>query len=505
MYDGSMDPRSHASVAPDRPALVLADTAEQVTWAEVEARSAALASWFRAQGLRPGAVVLLALANDVRWAEIAWACWRSGLVLAPVNIHLGPAELRSLVEIADPAAVVASVDTVDAVAAATGAGVPRLVVGRGYDEALAATRADPDLPDTMGGRLLFSSGTTGMPRPFREDPPGIPAAEVPLRYAAMMRDLGMVPGPGASPPVLFSAGPAYHTAPMGFLHAVHQLGGTVVTTRRFDAEGALAAIERFGVTHSLWVPTMFVRLLRLPDPVRSRYDLHTHRVAVHGAAPCPPEVKRALMEWWGPIVHEYYGSSEGYGRTSIGPQEWLAHPGAVGTPKGGTVRITDERGRDLAVGETGRVWLVRSDAPEPVRDRDGAADLASVPGWGWAGDLGRVDADGYLYLSGREGQVIITGGVNVYPREIEDVLALHPAVADVAVLGVPDEEFGEQVRAVVVPLGTPAPGLAEDLIAHCRQRLARFKCPRAVDLVERIPRSEAGKILLGELRQAYDA
>jgi long-chain acyl-CoA synthetase len=482
---------------------------EQATWTEVETRSTALATWFRARGLRPDAVVLLALQNDVRWAEIAWACWRSGLVLAPVNVHLGPEELRPLVEVAGPAAVVVGAELVEAVrsaVAAAGVAEPAwLVVGAGYDETVAATPADPGLPETMGGRLLFSSGTTGRPKPFREDPPGIPPAQVPLRYAAMMTDLGVVPAPGAPPPILFSPGPAYHTAPMGFLHAVHQLGGTVVTSRRFDDEGSLAAVERYRVTHSLWVPTMFVRLLRLPVEVRKRYDLSTHRVAVHGAAPCPPSVKRAMLDWWGPIVHEYYGSSEGYGRTSIGPEEWLAHPGSLGRPKGGSVRIADDEGRDVPVGETGQVWLVRPDAPEPARSPDGGADLAGAPGWGWAGDLGHVDADGYLYLTGRRGQTIITGGVNVYPREIEDLLALHPAVADVAVLGVPDEEFGEQVRAVVQPLGEPRPGLGEELVAYCRARLAHYKCPRGVDLVKRIPRSDAGKILVGELRRAYRA
>ncbi|WP_214364922.1 AMP-binding protein [Pseudonocardia sp. H11422] len=510
-----MYPRIHAATAQHRPAVVLADTGERVTWSEVEVRSAALATWFRARGLRPGAVVLLALPNDVRWAEIAWACWRSGLVLAPVNVHLGPEELQPLIEDAGPAAVVVGTGLVGAVrSAVAAAGVPEpawLVVGErhdqdhdhDYDAAVAATTPDPHLPEAMGGRLLFSSGTTGRPKPFREDPPGTPPADVPLRYAAMMTDLGMVPGPGEPPPILFSPGPAYHTAPMGFFHAVHQLGGTVVTTRRFDAEGALAAIERHGVTHSLWVPTMFVRLLRLPAEVREKYDLSTHRVAVHGAAPCPPSVKQAMLDWWGPIVHEYYGSSEGYGRTSIGPEEWLAHPGSVGRPKGGSVRIADDQGRDLPVGETGQVWLVRPDAPEPDRDPDGGADLAATPGWGWAGDLGRVDADGYIYLTGRRGQTIITGGVNVYPREIEDLLALHPAVADVAVLGVPDEEFGEQVRAVVQPLGEPRPELGEELVAYCRARLAHYKCPRAVDLVDRIPRSDAGKILMAELRRAY--
>ncbi|MCE3551161.1 AMP-binding protein [Pseudonocardia sp. RS11V-5] len=493
-----MYPPTHAATAPQRPAFVVADTGEQVSWQQVDRRSAALARWFHGHGLRPGDVVLLVAGNDMRWAEIVWACWRSGLVVAPLNPRLGAGELYPMVEGAAPAAVVADSSAVESVRAA-GATGPLLVLGEGYDAAIADV-GGVDPPETMGGRLLFSSGTTGRPKPFREDPPGTHPADVPLRYAAMMTDLQVVPAPGEPPPVLFSPGPAYHSAPMAFLHAVHQLGGTVVTSTRFDAEGSLAAIARHGVTHSLWVPTMFVRMLRLPEEVRRRHDLSTHRVAVHGAAPCPPEVKRAMLDWWGPIVHEYYGSSEGYGRTSIGPEEWLAHPGSVGLPKGGTVRICDEEGRELPTGEVGQVWLVRSGAGKPDRSADGAADLAATAGWGSAGDLGFVEPAGYLHLTGRRGQTVITGGVNVYPREIEDVLALHPAVADVAVFGVPDEEFGEQVRAAVAPLGDPDPGLPDELVGYCRERLAHYKCPRRIHLVDRVPRSDAGKILLAALR-----
>jgi fatty-acyl-CoA synthase len=496
-------PRVHAATAPDRTALVVAGSDKSITWGEVDTRSAALAGWWRRAGLRVGDVVLLALPNDIRWAEIAWSCWRSGLVLAPVNVHLGATEIAPLVEAARPAGVIVSAELAPVVREAVdAAGVPApvwSVVGDGYDETVEAADPGAAPPETMGGRLLFSSGTTGRPKAFREDPPGRHPGKVPLRYAPMMNDLGIVPGPGEGPPVLFSPGPAYHTAPMGFFHAVHQLGGTVVMAERFDAEGALAAIQRHEVTHSLWVPTMFARMLRLPQEVRERYDLGTHRVAVHGAAPCPPSVKQAMIDWWGPVLHEYYGSSEGYGRTSIGPGEWLTHPGSVGRAKGGSIRIADAEGRDLPVGETGDVWLVRDGAGEPGRRLDGGADLSSTPGWGCAGDLGRLDQDGYLYLAGRASELIITGGVNVYPPEVEDVLALHPAVADVAVFGVPDGEFGEQVRAAVQPFGPSAPGLAEELVTYCRARLAHFKCPRAVDIVDRLPRTEAGKVRRADL------
>lgn len=504
-----MYPPVHAAKDPDRPAVVMAGSGATATYAELDDRSARLAGWLRGAGLVTGDVVLLALPNDLRWGEICWGCWRTGLVISAVNWHLTPRELAPLLEDAAPRVVITSVEllpTLRAAVEAAGGPAPRfLVVGGGgqddYDDAVTSTPRDPELVETMGGRLLFSSGTTGRPKPFRVAPPGAHPAEVPVRSGAMMENLAFEPGAC----VYLSTGPAYHAAPIGFLQSVHQLGGTVVLMERFDTEGALAAIERHRVTHSQWVPTMFVRLLRLPEEVRHRYDLSTHRVAVHGAAPCPPEVKKAIMDWWGPIVYEYYGASEGYGRTSISPQEWLAHPGSVGRPATGQVRVTDNEGRDLPPGQVGAVWFVAPGAAEPDRDAGGAADLAAVPGWGTVGDLGRLDEEGYLYLTARVGQTIISGGVNIYPREVEDVLVLHPHVVDAAVIGVPDEEFGEQVKAVVqVVDGAPArDDLAAELITWCRDHLAHFKCPRSVDVVDALPRSDAGKILVARLRERY--
>lgn len=505
MYPGSV-----AATVPDRPAVILAETGEARSYAELDDRSARLAALLRARGAAPGDTVLLLLENDLRWAEVPWACWRSGLVLGAANRHLTAGELAPIVEDAAPAVVVTSAALLDTVRAAIRLAAPArepalLVVGSrdglDYEAALAGTARDPELPETAGGRLLFSSGTTGRPKPFRVPPQAVHPDALPVRSAGLMRSLGF----DDTGDVLLVPGPAYHAGPLGFLQSVHQLGGTVVLMERFDPEGALAAIERYGVTHSQWVPTMFVRLLRLPAEVRRRYDLSTHRVAVHAAAPCPPEVKRAMLDWWGPMIHEYYGASEGYGRTTIGPEEWLAHPGSVGRSVESTVHIADPEGRPLPPGEVGEVWFAKPGADLPRRADDGTADLAATRGWGAVGDLGRLDEDGYLYLTGRRGQTIVSGGVNVYPREIEDLLALHPAVADVAVLGVPDPEFGEQVKAVVVPApgATPGPGLEAELIAYCRDRLARFKCPRSVDFVDHLPRSDAGKIRLQPLRDRY--
>ncbi|WP_428499776.1 AMP-binding protein [Pseudonocardia sp.] len=495
-----------AELAPQRPAMIEATRGEVRTYADLDDRSARLATLLRARGVDPGETVLVVLGNDVRWGEITWACWRSGLYLGAANRHLTGPELVPILQDADPRVIVTSTDLLVGLrSAARDAGLPDtvlwLVTDDGYDEALAATPRDRGLVETAGGRLLFSSGTTGRPKPFRVPPSDVHPAQVPVRSAGLMRSLEF----DDTGNVLLVPGPAYHAGPLGFLQSLHQLGGTVVLMERFDPEAALAAIEQYRVTHSQWVPTMFVRLLRLPAEVRARYDLSSHRVAVHAAAPCPPAVKRAMLDWWGPIVHEYYGASEGYGRTTIGPHEWLAHPGSVGRPVGSTVHIADDAGRLLPAGEVGTVWFAKPGAAVPVRAADGSADLAATPGWGAVGDLGRLDDDGYLHLTGRRGQTIITGGVNVYPREVEDVLVTHPAVADVAVLGVPDPEFGEQVKAVVVAEDPAAagPALADELVTFCRERLAGFKCPRSVDLVDALPRSDAGKIRLQTLRERY--
>ncbi|QAY62285.1 acyl-CoA synthetase [Xylanimonas allomyrinae] len=499
-----MYPGDHARSAPDRAALIMAGSGRTVTYRELDRRSRLLAGALADQGAAPGSTVLVALENDARWGEILWACLRSGLVIAPVNRHLGPAELEPLIADASPAVVVTSSALAAGVAAAlaradhrapclvTDAGPHPLPGATDYEQAVTDATPIPAAHEVAGARLLFSSGTTGRPKAFRQPLPGVHPRRLPPRLGPLLSRLGF----DAPDPVYLSTGPVYHAAPFAFLQTVHQLGGTVVVMERFDAAAALSAIERYRVTHSQWVPTMFVRLLRLPPSERARYDLSSHRAAVHAGAPCSPDVKEAMLDWWGPIVYEYYGASEGYGHTAIGPHEWREHRGSVGTAVTGRLHILDDDGAELPAGSVGGVWFEPPPAPE------GPAPRAS---WGSAGDLGRLDEDGYLYLTGRAGQTIVSGGVNVYPREVEDVLITHPAVADVAVIGVPDEEFGESVRAVVQLAAdrTADDALARDLIDLARARLAHFKCPRAVDFVDRLPRTPTGKLLLEPLRAAY--
>jgi acyl-CoA synthetase (AMP-forming)/AMP-acid ligase II len=289
--------------------------------------------------------------------------------------------------------------------------------------------------------------------------------------------------------------------------AVMQLGGTVVSTKRFDAERSLALLEEYAITHSQWVPTMFIRMLRLPEAERARYDLSAHEVAIHAAAPCPAAVKRAMIEWWGPILYEYYSATEGHGFTAIDSQDWLAHPGSVGTPVIGEPHIVGDDGEELAPGEMGVIYF--SGGNDFSYHNDPEKTKASRDPWGrgWAtvGDIGYLDEHRYLYLTDRATHMIISGGVNIYPQEVEDLLILHPAVDDVAVFGVPDPDMGEQVKAVVQAADPAAAGaeLEAQLIAYCREHLAHFKCPRSVDFSDQLPRQATGKMNKHELVRRY--
>jgi long-chain acyl-CoA synthetase len=313
--------------------------------------------------------------------------------------------------------------------------------------------------------------------------------------------------------VYLSPAPMYHAAPLRFGMVVTATGGTVVMMARFDAEQALALVERYAVTHSQWVPTMFVRMLKLPAEVRSAYDVSSMRVAIHAAAPCPVEVKQQMIEWWGPVLYEYYSSTEAIGLTWITPQDWLEHPGSVGRAALGVVRVVDADDPDqpeLPAGATGLVYFERDVMPFAYHhdpDKTRAAQHPHHDSWATTGDVGHVDADGYLYLTDRATFMIISGGANVYPQEVENALTLHPAVYDVAVIGVPDDDMGEVVKAVVVPApgATPGPELAQALIEHVRARIAHVKAPRSVDFVDALPRTPTGKLVKRRLTEQYGA
>jgi long-chain acyl-CoA synthetase len=435
-----------------------------------------------------------------------WAALRIGLYVTAVNTHLTPDEAGYVVRDCGARVLVTSARLARTAAALAGQTpeVSRrwIVDGQlaGHDDYAAAMATAPATPldgECEGETMLYSSGTTGRPkgvkRPLSDAPPG-GAFRLRRLFEAMGYD---------DSAVYLSPAPLYHAAPLGYTTAVHRTGGTVLVMPRFDAELTLRLIERHRVSHAQFVPTMFVRMLRLPPEVRDGLDLSSLRSVVHAAAPCPVELKHRMIDWWGPLLWEYYAGTEGNGTTLIDSADWLAHPGSVGRPVIGEVHVVDDAtGREVAAGETGTVYFAGGARFEYHNDNGKTRDSYLDNGWSTLGDVGHLDADGYLYLTDRRSNMIISGGVNIYPQETENVLTMHPAVADVAVIGAPDPDMGERVVAVVQPADPDraGPELAEELIGYCRERLAAYKCPRTVEFTDALPRQENGKLYKRLLR-----
>ena len=508
-----MYPGAHVAQFPDKPAVVVAGTDEQLTFAELDDRSRRLAHYLHDLGLRRGDHVAVLTGNSVTAFEVYWAALRSGLYITAVNRHLSASEVSYIVDDCGARVLVVSARLGDLGAAIVPdtPGVERRLVFGGeladhesYEQALAGASDEPLPSQPRGTDMLYSSGTTGRPKGIQ---PPLPERQVDEPGDTITGVFGPRYGFGTDT-VYLSPAPVYHAAPLRFGGAVQALGGTVVMLEHFEAEAALAAIERYGITHSQWVPTMFVRMLKLDDETRGRYDLSTHRVAVHAAAPCPVEVKQAMIAWWGPILEEYYSSTESVGVTLVDSQQWLAKPGSVGPAALGVLRICDDEGAELAVGEIGTVYFER-DAPtfEYHNDPDKTRGSRHPEHDNWAtnGDIGYLDEDGYLFLTDRKAFMIISGGVNIYPQEIEDALALHPKVLDGAVIGVPEPEMGESVVAVIQPAEgiAPGPALAEELRTFLRERIAHYKVPSSFDFVTELPRTPTGKLVKGTLRDEY--
>ena len=507
MYTGK-----HAHLRPLQPAFIMATSGEAVTYAELEARNNRLAHLFRRRGMQRRDHYAVFMENNSRYLEACGAGERAGLYFTCVNSYLTSDELAYILTNSESRILITSMAKL-AIAREALPQCPRvelciIVDGPteserivGLQEATAGLPATPISDESIGTAMLYSSGTTGRPkgilRPLPEQPPSqqMPLFDF-LQKLWCYRE-GMI---------YLSPAPLYHSAPQAAVNLTIRMGGTVVIMEKFDPEHYLALVERWGITHSQLVPTMFSRLLKLPDEVRNRYDLSSLEIAIHAAAPCPALVKDDMIKWWGPIIHEYYGATEGLGFTACNSEDWLAHRGTVGKVLLGDLHILDENMQECPVGTAGTVWFRTVSSFEYFKDPARTKEARSADGsMSTVGDVGYVDADGYLYLTDRATFMIISGGVNIYPQEFENLLITHPKIADAAVFGVPNPDLGEEVKAVVQPMPgiEPCEALAEELIAFCGQSLSRQKVPRSIDFEAELPRLPTGKLYKRLLRDRY--
>lgn len=504
-----MHPFRHAETWPDKPAYIMAGTGERITYRNLNDRSNQGAQLFRSLGLKDGDHVAFLVENNPRFFDLCWAAQRTGLYFTAISTRLSAAEVAFTVEDCEAKLLVTSAalaHLADELAPLIAPGVHRYMIDGtsagflSYEEATAGLPLTPVADESSGVDMLYSSGTTGRPKGVKRPMSGLAIDDPGISLDRMQNLYDM-----DDTTVYLSPAPLYHAAPLRFSMAITRLGGTIIVMEKFDPERALACIEEYKVTHSQWVPSMFVRFLKMPEEIRGRYDLSSHRVAIHAAAPCPVPVKEQMIAWWGPIVEEYYAGSESIGSTWINSEDWLAHKGSVGQAADCVIHILDDALNELPAGQEGSIYFEGGTTFTYHNDPDKTADAMSPQGWATLGDVGRLDEDGYLYLTDRKAFMIISGGVNIYPQETENALITHPEVADVAVFGVPNEEFGEEVKAVVQPIDwdRAGPELEEDLIAYCRSQISHIKCPKSVDFDRELPRHPTGKLYKRLLRDRY--
>ncbi len=506
-----MYPAVHARTHPDKPAIVMAGSGETISYAELDRRSTQLAHLWRSHGLAPGDHVAIFSHNQARYFEVMWAALRSGLFVTTINSYLSAEEVGYILDDSGARSMVTTNDRADVCAAALdhAPGVDlALLIGEAddrflpYVESVEAMSADAPTDEPAGEMMLYSSGTTGRPKGIKRPLSGRPISEG-LAISALV---GGVFGMDADT-VYLSPAPLYHSAPIGFNLGIQALGGTSIVMEKFDAADALRCIEKHRATHSQWVPTMFVRMLKLPEEERTAFDLSSMQIAVHAAAPCPVEVKKQMMDWWGPVLWEYYAGTELNGFCLVKPEEWLARPGTVGRAMVGAVHILDEAGNEHPPGREGVIYFGDGGTYEYHNDPEKTEGAKDPQGRGWTtlGDVGYLDEDGWLFLTDRKAFMIISGGVNIYPQEIEDCLIMHPDVGDVAVFGIPDEEMGESVMAAVqtVPGVDGGPELEADLRRFAREHIAGYKCPKRFEFLDELPRLPTGKLYKRQLRDRY--
>ena len=513
-----MYPGKYAQQFADRPAFIMAGSGQSMTYGALEARSNRLAHLLRAQGLQRLGHYAVFMENNAHYIESCVAGERSGLYYTCINGYLQAEELAYILNNSESALLITSAEKL-ATALEALASAPQvtlcLVVGGGaaveglagaarvtdFDAAVAGYPATPIADESLGTAMLYSSGTTGRPkgilRPLPDTPPVQPLPLFNFLSQLWQCEEGMT---------YLSPAPLYHSAPLANVSLVIRHGGTAVIMEHFDPEHYLALLPRHKISHTQLVPTMFSRMLKLPPEVRAQADVSSLKIAVHAAAPCPTQVKEAMIDWWGPIIHEYYGATEGMGFSACNTPEWLAHRGSVGKVLMGEIHILDEQMQPMPRGQSGEIWFKTASPFVYFNDPERTALTRSADGtMTTVGDMGYLDADGFLYLTDRSTFMIISGGVNIYPQECENLLITHPKVADAAVFGVPNEDLGEEVKAVVQPVAGLAhtPELAAELIAFCREHLAHLKCPRTIDFSDQLPRLPTGKLYKRVLRDAY--
>ena len=507
-----MHPGIHAKSNPDRIAYIMAATGRAVTYRELDEESNRAANLFRSLGLRTGDGIAIFAENNLRYHQVLWAAQRSGLYYTAISSRLTAAEVAYIVNDCGAKVFITTRAMADVAGQmAAGKMIPAVLKRYMMDGAIAsyesweeAIRSQPTTPiadELEGSAMLYSSGTTGQPKGVKHRLTGNALGSVPNPIGMLLAALYQ-----ATPEMIYlSPAPLYHSAPLQFTMAVHRIGGTVIVMEHFDAEETLTLIEKYRVTHTQMVPTMFIRMLKLPEPTRLKYDHSTLKVVIHAAAPCPIAIKEQMIAWWGLIIFEYYAGTEGNGFCAINSAEWLLHKGSVGKPLIGKVHIIGDDGAELPVGEAGTIFFEGGATFEYHNDPEKTKSSRNGKGWSTLGDIGYLDNDGYLYLTDRKANMIISGGVNIYPQEAENLLATHPKVEDVAVFGVPNEDFGEEVKAVVQPVDIKqaGPALEAELIDFCRAHLSAIKCPRTIDFDAELPRHPTGKLYKRLIKDRY--
>ena len=504
-----MHPITHAQTRPDHPAMIMAGSGETVTFGEMDAYANRFAQLLRARGLERGDHFAVLMENNVHYLQVVWGSQRAGTMMVPISTRLTAPEIAYILKDAGAKFLLTSTHYAEAIAGIRNEcpDLPLLIVGgegdEDYEAALAAQPSEPIADQAPGQYMLYSSGTTGRPKGVKPAPPEDDdiLAINPLVGLAVM-GAGM-PADGSM--VYLSPAPLYHAAPIGWCTTAQRLGGTVVVMEKFDPEHALETIEKYKVTDSQWVPTHFVRMLKLDPEVRTRYDLSSHQRALHAAAPCPVPIKREMIEWWGPIINEYYAGSEGIGMTLIKAEDWLTHPGSVGKAIHGTLHVCDAEGEELPAGQDGLLFFENDQIPTYHNDPEKTREAMHPKGWMTLGDIGHVDENGFLFLTDRKSHMIISGGVNIYPQEIENLLVTHDKVMDAAVIGAPCPDFGEKVVAVVQPMNMAEAGdaLEAELRDFLAPSLSKIKMPKLFDFRPQLPREANGKLYKRELRDEY--